>query len=270
MKEPAMEDLESAIAAVARRFRPLEALVQPAFLGTENIPSSRPLLFVGNHTIYGVIDVPFLFLGLHRLKGIRLRALGDHIHFKVPVWRDFLNKHGVVPGTREACSALMENEQCVLVFPGGAREVAKRKGEAYRLKWGERLGFMRMALTHGCTVVPFSALGADDAYRIVLDGDEVMASPLGSLLSRLGVRSDTLMPVALGWGGTPIPKPERLYFHFSEALELSAYKGREDDDALCRELRTVVAGRVDAGIELLQRFRETDPKRTLRGRFLPW
>jgi 1-acyl-sn-glycerol-3-phosphate acyltransferase len=156
--------------------------------------------------------------------------------------------------------------ECVLVFPGGAREVAKRKGEAYRLKWGERLGFVRMAVQHGCTIVPFSALGADDAYDILLDGDDLMASPLGVVLSRFGVRSDTLLPVALGWGGTAIPKPERLYFKFGESLDMSPFRGREDDDALCLEIRSQVAQAIEGGINDLKSFREEDPKRSLSSR----
>jgi hypothetical protein len=34
----------------------------------------------------------------------------------------------------------------VLVYPGGGREVAKRKGEKYQLLWKERVGFARLAI----------------------------------------------------------------------------------------------------------------------------
>jgi hypothetical protein len=37
----------------------------------------------------------------------------------------------------------------VLVFPGGGREVTKRKGEAHKVIWKERTGFARMAIEHG-------------------------------------------------------------------------------------------------------------------------
>lgn len=41
----------------------------------------------------------------------------------------------MVLGTPENCAALMQAGQSILVFPGGGREVMRRKGEAYRLIW---------------------------------------------------------------------------------------------------------------------------------------
>ncbi len=248
---------------VARRLAPLERLLSPYFMGIDRIPDTRPLLFVGNHTIYGVLDVPFMYLELYRRRGIYLRALGDHIHFKIPFWGQMLKRSGVVDGTRENCAALMRAGECILVFPGGAREVAKRKGERYKLIWKERLGFVRLAIRHGCTIVPCSSVGADDAYDILLDGDEVMASPLGRMLEKLGVRSDALLPVATGMGPTPIPRPERLYFHFGTAIPTDTLQGQESDDLVCRRIRDQVSAAVEAGIEELHAFRASDPKRKL-------
>ena len=107
----------------------MRALAAPHVQGIENIPESRPLLFVGNHSIFGVLDPPLLFAELYERKGIVLRSLGDHLHFQIPGWRDLLFACGAVDGTPEACGALMAARECVLVFPGGGREVAKRKGE---------------------------------------------------------------------------------------------------------------------------------------------
>jgi 1-acyl-sn-glycerol-3-phosphate acyltransferase len=261
-----LRTLQRDIEAISVWFQPLEVLLQPKFLGIDAVPTERPLLFVGNHTIYGVLDVPFLYLGLYRRFQLCLRPLGDRIHFRVPLWRNFLAKYGVVEGSRESCAQLFDEGQCVLVFPGGAREVAKRRGEKYQLTWGERLGFVRMAMAHGCTIVPFAALGADDAYDILLDADDLMASPFGAILSRLGVRKDAILPVARGLGGSMLPRPERLYFKFQEPISLSGYKGRESDDDLCRQVRDDVARRIESGIEDLQDYRSNDPKRRLSQR----
>lgn len=144
---------------------------RPAFFGVEQLDASRPALFVGNHTIYGVLDMPLFINGLHQ-KGILVRGLADRGHFMVPGYRDLLSRLGAVVGTRENCSALMTGGAHVLVYPGGAREVFKRKGEAYRLIWKERLGFVRMAVEHGYPIVPFGAVGAEDCYDVLYDGEE--------------------------------------------------------------------------------------------------
>ena len=39
---------------------PARAWHQPSFLGVERVDPSRPILFVGNHTLYGVQDVPHI------------------------------------------------------------------------------------------------------------------------------------------------------------------------------------------------------------------
>jgi 1-acyl-sn-glycerol-3-phosphate acyltransferase len=245
---------------------PWRRLVSPVFVGIERIPADRrPLLFVGNHTLLGLLDTPLLLAEVYRRTGIFLRALGDHAHFKVPVWRDFLAGAGVVDGTRENCDRLMAAGEAILVFPGGGREVAKRKGEKYRLLWKERLGFARMALRHGCTVVPFAAVGVEDALDIVVDFDDVAASPLGPLLRRLKLRPDVVMPLVKGVGPTPLPRPERLYFHFGDAIAVE--KSVDGDDA-ARALRDRVKAAIEAGIAELLALQAKDPGRTLAGRLL--
>ena len=241
-----------------RLLEPWRWLTRPRFYGIDDVPDERPLLFVGNHTLYGMLDVPLLYAELYREKGIFLRALGDHIHFKIPGWRDALEAFGVVDGTRENCAELMRAGESILVFPGGAREVAKRRGEKYKLVWKERLGFARMAIENGCTIVPFSAVGLEDAYDIVMDADELLATPLGALFRRFGLREDALLPVVKGIGPTPLPRPQRLYFRLGPAVPTA---GLEADEASCRELRDRVKAEVERGIELMLVEQAADPDR---------
>lgn len=237
---------------------PWRWVTRPVFFGIDRVPADRPLLFVGNHTLYGVLDVPLLYAELYQKKGIFLRALGDHIHFKIPGWREALSAFGVVDGTRENCAELMQQGEAILVFPGGAREVAKRRGEKYQLVWKERLGFARMALEHQCTIVPFSAVGLEDAYDIVMDADELLKTPLGVLYRRLGLREDALLPVVKGIGPTPLPRPQRLYFRIGEPIRP---EGSAEDMEACEHLRDAVKLEVERGIELLLAEQSADPER---------
>jgi 1-acyl-sn-glycerol-3-phosphate acyltransferase len=237
-------------------------MTRPTFVGIENIPDERPLLFVGNHTLFGLLDVPLMFFELWKQRGIFLRGLGDHIHFKVPVWGEFLRRVGVVDGTRENCAALMRDGEAVLVFPGGAREVLKRKGERYQLIWKNRLGFAKMALRHRCTIVPFGAVGADDAYDIVIDGDDVIRSPLGKLGKRLGIlHEDLVVPLARGAAGTPLPKPQRFYFRFEPPIPTAEWAGR-DDEATAREVRDRTRSAVEHALDELLALRARTRQRS--------
>jgi 1-acyl-sn-glycerol-3-phosphate acyltransferase len=240
--------------AVFSVLRPFEPLARPVFHGFENLPEERPLLFVGNHTIYGILDVPFLYAELYRRAGILLRGLGDHMHFQVPGWRDMISRYGVVHGTRANCARLMEQGECVLVFPGGAREVTRRRGERHTLIWKERIGFAKMALQHRCTIVPFSAVGIDDAFDILIDANDVERTVLGAVRRRLGIREDAIPPIARSF------RPERLYFRIGTPVRVDRYEGRTDDEAAW-ELRREVESEVKAGIDWLLAAREADPHR---------
>ena len=241
-----------------------QAWHRPRFSGLENVDPSCPALFVGNHTLYGVLDVPHLVYELYRVHGIFPRALGDRAHFVVPIWRDLLSGFGCVLGSRANCEALMRAGQNVLVFPGGAREALKRKGEAYRLIWKDRIGFAQMAAAHGYPIVPFAAVGAEEAYRIALDAGEIMASPLGKLLRATGLADkylrggEELPPLVRGLGPTWIPRPERFYFSFGEPVATLRYRNSIDDQDAMLALRAKVQASIERQLQNLLRLRERE------------
>lgn len=246
-----------------RLLKRLGFFVSPVFYGMDRIPEDRPLLLVGNHTLMGLWDAPFLWAELYQRKGIFPRALGDHTHFAVPGWRELVTAMGVVDGTRDNCGRLMGEAEVLLVFPGGAREVAKRRGEKYKLIWKDRLGFVKMALQHGCTIQPFSSLGADDAWDIVMDADDLLRHPLfGPAVKRMGLRHDVIPPLVRGAFG-PLPRGERLYFYFGKPIQTGHLQGLQDDDEACRALRDQVRAEVQHGIDWLQLRRAEDPHRKL-------
>jgi 1-acyl-sn-glycerol-3-phosphate acyltransferase len=254
--------------ALTQLLRPWHLITSPVSYGLDNIPRRGPRLFVGNHTLFGMLDAPMLFLELYTQRKIVLRSLGDHVHFRVPLWRDVLTRYGVVDGTRENCAALMAAGKSILVFPGGAREVFKRRGEKYQLFWGERVGFARLAIQYGYPIVPFAAVGADDAWDIVLGGDELVPAPVQAVLERLGLRTDALLPIVRGIGPTPLPRPERIYFSFAPPVETRKYRGRYADDTACWEVRDKVKRAIEAGIKFLLKERKADPGRDLLARLL--
>ncbi|MFT4624376.1 MAG: 1-acyl-sn-glycerol-3-phosphate acyltransferase [Myxococcota bacterium] len=253
---------EESIAAVSLLLEPWRRMCAPRMVNAERIPAQGPLLFVGNHTLYGLLDAPLLMLEVHEHSGHYLRPLADHAHFTLPGWRDVVTTMGGVDGTRENCTALLEAGETVLVFPGGAREVAKRRGEKYKLVWGDRVGFARMALQHGCPVVPFASVGIDDAFDIRWDAEDLKRSALGKVLIELGLREDLMLPVTSGLGGLPIPRPVRIYFGFGEPLDPADFEeGSLDDRAWA--LREATKRAIEGQLEELFETRSNDPHRSL-------
>jgi 1-acyl-sn-glycerol-3-phosphate acyltransferase len=259
---------DAEIAAAEVLLEPWHWLTAPVLSGLGNVPTDRPVFFVGNHSLMGVLDVPLMLLALYERRGIFVRSLGDHLHFRIPVWRDLLARFGTVDGTRGNCRALMRAGESLLVFPGGGREVFKRKGEKYRLIWKNRIGFARLAIEFGYTIVPFSAVGAEDCYDILVDGNDVLKTRLGPVVERLAPRPDMIPPLVRGVGLSLLPKPQRFYFHFARPIETAGLAGEQNDEAVCFALRERVRRAVERGIALLLARRQRDPDRALGPRLL--
>jgi len=242
---------------------PYLRIVQPKLYGIENVPADGSLL-VGNHTIYGFLDLPFMTAEIWKRRRLAVRGLGEHAHYAVPIWRDLLAAGGMVRGTRDNVRALMRDRQTVLVFPGGAREVFKQRGQQYQLLWRERIGFARLAIENGYPVVPFAAVGAEEMLDIIVDQNTPGYGQFARLYEK--VTGYPTPPVVRGVGVTPIPRPERLYFWFGEPIDAARFGSRFDDTAAAQALRDEVKRAVLEGIQFLRDERDQDPNRSLLSR----
>ena len=255
---------EQAIDRLVSLLEPYRRITQPKFYGIENLPDDGSLL-VGNHTIYGFLDLPFMLAEIWKRRRIVVRGLGEDAHYAVPVWRDFLRGCGMVRGTRDNVRALMRDRQTILVFPGGSREVFKRRGQQYQLLWRDRMGFARLAIEHGYPIVPCAAAGAEDMLDVIADVDTPVYGEFARLSKK--VTGFPVPPVVRGVGLTPIPRPERLYFWFGEPIDTTGFAGRYDD-AAARAVRDEVKQAVMAGIQFLRDERDHDPDRDFAKRLL--
>lgn len=255
---------------LARMLRPLRWYFAPTLLGREHVDRQRPALFVGNHAIFGIIDSPLFVSMLYQQTGVFPRSLGDHFHFDVPGWGKLLLRYGAVPGTRANCSRLMQAGQHILVFPGGAREVAKRRSEINRLTWKKRTGFARMAISHGYDIIPFASVGCDESVDIVFDGDDFQRSRLGRwLLDRPRVNAalrngDLFMPLVHGIGPTSLPRPEPFWFQIGKPISTQPFAGGENDPAVLWQLREQTAAAINDMIAALRQRRRQQQVSPLR------
>jgi 1-acyl-sn-glycerol-3-phosphate acyltransferase len=166
-----------------------------------------------------------------------------------------------VLGTRANCAALMRRGEHILVFPGGAREAFKHKGEAYRLVWKERFGFVQLAIEHGYTITPYATAGAEEAFDVLLDSSDYMNTPLGRYLKRSGIADrhlrggDEFPPLVRGLGLTAVPRPEKMYFSIGRPIHTVRYHGQQDDPEVLRRVRNRVGRSLEQLIAELRAHR---------------
>ena len=258
---------------------PSTSQTTPAAAAKESPSNSRssPILFVSNHSRYGIYDLVFVLAELYA-RGIKARGLAHKSHFDTgsPLGAVFKRFGAVAASPRSAFRLLAEGE-AVLLFPGGAAEVNKGKGEDYRLLWKKEADFVRLvARFPGCKIVPFAAVGAEEAYDVILDQKEQLSNPVLGPLARaafkaLGLEAEEALPplAALPFTGglipafpVPLPRPERLYFEFCEPIDAAEMiRNTSSEETYAR-----VRSEVEAAIERQRAVRAADPLRPTSAR----
>lgn len=96
---------------------------------------------------------------------LKLRAATLPINFKIPIWREFVLSLGLIESSRESISAALGSGSSVLIVPGGAKEALYAKpDDDYYLTLKSRKGFVRLAMMHGCSLVPVFSFGENEIY----------------------------------------------------------------------------------------------------------
>jgi 1-acyl-sn-glycerol-3-phosphate acyltransferase len=259
---PRVRKLRRALDTVTDRLRPLVDLYRPYVDGVEQLPADGRFLLVGNHTQSGS-EVFLISNAVRRAIGTRVRPLADRNFGRMRgLPGDLMAAYGAVVGAPETARELMRNDQTVLVFPGGGREIAKFRGEEYRLRWQGRAGFARLSVENGYPIVPAGLVGGDDVYRSLTTRDSPYGRFSEALGRRLNGRADMAMPLMRGIGPTLIPRPQRMYLRFGSPIDTSRPLGISADgwvDAVKQQTQRAL----EAILDDLIRLRTTDPYREL-------
>lgn len=218
---------------------------EPTIEGLENIPPDSGGLIVTNHGHFGM-DLPVLLSLVLDGTGRPVRALGDRLVFAAPFFRDWAHLMGAVEGEPEIATQLLEDDQLVLVYPGGAKEALSNPQEAYRLQWQGSRGFIRTALRAQKPVIPIAGLGNEELYVQVVSKDRVRQSGVGRLVSQL-FGDKYVFPVYMGLG--PIPFPSDLHYRVGEPIYLPHGPEAADDEDIVNELHAKVTTATQALID---------------------
>lgn len=226
----------------------------PTFIGAEQLDASQPAMYVGNHSMYGVLDSPMLIDYLYNEHQVAVVSIADHSHFYLPLWRSVVKKFGAVDGVPAYVREAMQQGYSILVFPGGGREVLKREGEQYQLIWKQRYGFLKLAQEFGYDIVPFAALGGDEVFDIGFDANKVVQHQYFQKLlqvpqlSRLLRKGEVIpsLPKHL------IPKRLPFYFRFMPRQSLMHIENLEQ----LQQFRDLIAAEIYTGLADLRVLRQ--------------
>jgi len=232
-----------------RRVSFLHQWFEPTVEGIENIPCEQGALIVTNHGHFG-IDLPVLLRLILEGRGRIVRSLGDRVVFALPIFRDLAHSMGAVEGEPTATVRLLQDDQLVLVYPGGAKEALSDPEDAYRLQWEHSHGFIRTALRAQKPIIPIAGLGNEELYVQVVSQDRVRQSGLGRFISQL-LGDKYVMPIYMGLGALPFPT--ELHYIVGEPIHLPHGPEAADDPEIVASLRRQVTETtqrlIDEGLE---------------------
>ena len=209
----------------------------------DNVPPGQVLL-IANHAGQFAYDGAMLNIAmlLEASPPRVCHGMGEYFLWKAPWLGTLATRMGTLVGTPENCAAMLDEGECVMVFPEGARGANKPFRRRYQL---ERFGtgFMRLALETQTPIVPVGIVGSEEQQPGLANFTGV-AQALG--LPSLPI---TLTFPWLGPLGFLAALPVKYRIHFGEPLHFDGDPG--DTDAAIEErvecVRKAVAALLERG-----------------------
>jgi 1-acyl-sn-glycerol-3-phosphate acyltransferase len=251
--------LRTALDGIQDGIVPVIDLFRPYVSGLANLPADGRFLLVGNHTQFVGGEVLLIPHFVRRAIGTQVRPLADRrFGQQAGFGRDLMTAYGAVVGAPETARELMRHNETILVFPGGGREIAKFKGEEYRLNWNGRSGFARIAVENDYPIVPVGLVGGDDVYKSLVTRDSALGRLSQAVSAKLSGNADMAMPLMRGAGPTLLPRPQRMYLRFGEPIDTGKPSG-ESTEKWVASVRDTTQRSLDTILTELLAIRAEDP-----------
>jgi 1-acyl-sn-glycerol-3-phosphate acyltransferase len=167
--------------------------------GLGNIPDTGPVLLVGNHSGGNLTpDTTVFSLAFHAYFGVErpFHQLAHNLVLSMP-GLGFLRKYGTVAASPENARKALRNGAAVLVYPGGDVEVHRPSWQSGRVDFGDRKGYVRLALEEDVPIVGVVAIGGQETALFLSQGEWLAKLLLLDKLLRLKVLPISLAPP---WG----------------------------------------------------------------------
>lgn len=242
--------VERVLASVGRLFGP-GRYFGLSVRGFEALPRS-PVLLVSNHSggtiipdVWGFVVAWYRHFGASR----PLHVMAHELLFMTRGMGRFFERGGVLRATPSlANEVLTDFRRDLLVLPGGEADTWRPWRDRYRVHFGGRTGYAKLALDAQVPIVPVAHAGAHETLMVLSSGAR-LAKWLG--LRRL-VRAEVWplhlsLPWGLGMGPLPhIPLPAHFRYLLGAPIQPAPPPWDEHDvEALDRQVRIAVQNQLD-------------------------
>lgn len=182
---------------------------KPVVRGFEKIPKEGAL-YVGNHNGgFLPLDTFIFAIAVFRECGPDEIPywLGHEIAIRMPVVHQISVPGGAVRASHENAHRLFAKGKKIMVYPGGDLDAMRSFRQRNRIVFGQRRGYIQLALKEKVPIVPVVAAGAHSMFVVIHDGRWLAKALKLDRLLRMKVWPITF---SLPWGITPFPPPVYL------------------------------------------------------------
>jgi 1-acyl-sn-glycerol-3-phosphate acyltransferase len=191
--------------------------------GLPTLLAAAPCIAVGYHGRGLPLDLGMVAHRVWRERGYWPRSVIHKSIFSIPILGSMFRAVGAIPEDVPSLRAALDGGEVVIVAPGGTHEGLRAFHRRYRVDWGRRRGYLRLAGALGVPLVPVASDGVDERFFSLNDGHAwgrrlrlpgrlpfwIAFGPLGvwPLTPPFPVRIRTRIgqPIAIHAEGTPRP-----------------------------------------------------------------
>lgn len=288
--DPAARDLGTLGRTLARVHGLFERLWAPRVEGAHHLAAPGPALVVGNHSggVLAMFEPLVLAHALAPHVGLAVlpRLLLHEIMWRTPL-APAIARLGAVRASRPNADAVLARGEKVLVYPGGDREAFRSFFDRDRICFGDRRGYVALAIAHGVPLVPVVTAGMHSGFVCLDDGHAIASRfplaralrvgvlpltlgfpfglmplvPLPYLPLASGVRIRVLAPITFSRSGAEAARDE-AYVEACHARVVHAMQQALDALSLARteERRARVHGWIDRAFGWLERVTRSAPR----------
>jgi 1-acyl-sn-glycerol-3-phosphate acyltransferase len=141
--------------------------------GIEHLRTPGAKLLIGYHGRGMPLDLALLAEEVRRLEGYIPHCIVHEGLWRIPLAKSYLEAHRAIPGDGPELRAAISRGETVFIAPGGTYEGLRSFWHRHVVDWGNRRGYLRLALELGIPLVPAATAGVDDRFIGLNDGHEL-------------------------------------------------------------------------------------------------
>lgn len=151
-------------------FRLARAYHRYEVIGFEHISRPGAALLVGYHGRPVAYDLCMLLVTAYERLGYMPHGIVHGAVDHQPIMKWVCDGLGFITGDGAAVEEAVRRGEHIIVQPGGTREGCRSFRHRYEVSWGDRVGYLKLAIRHRLPIVPIAAQGIDDGYIGLNDG----------------------------------------------------------------------------------------------------